>query len=148
MARTKAPGQDGWSVGRMRQWPLAVWSCIVDLFRAVEATSEWPAALQGGVICLLLTAWTQATTANPLEARPVVLLSLLYRFWAYKRGKEMGSWLQEHGMEGLPVISKSAEAHGYLLAAELERATVLDEPLLAVCTDQSKAYDTVHLELL
>ena len=23
-------GHDGWSVGRMRQWPLAVWSCIVE----------------------------------------------------------------------------------------------------------------------
>ena len=49
-------------------------------------------------------------------------------------------------MEALPVSSKSAEAYGYMLAAELERATVLNEPFLAVCTDQSNGYDTVYLE--
>ena len=53
MARSKAPGHDGWGVGRMRQWPLAVWVCIVELFRAVEAAGRWPEALRGGVICLL-----------------------------------------------------------------------------------------------
>ena len=76
----------------------------------------------------------------------MVLLPLLYRLWAYNRDREIGSWLKEHGMEGQPVCSRSAEAYGYLLAAELERATVLNEPFLAVCTDQSKAYDTVYLE--
>ena len=40
------------------------------------------------------------------------------------------------------------EAYGALLAAELERATVEDDPLLAVCMDLSEACDTVHLELL
>ena len=51
-------------------------------------------------------------------------------------------------MDGLPDSSRSAEAYGLLLAAELEQATVLDEPLLAACTDQSKAYDMVNLDLL
>ena len=51
-------------------------------------------------------------------------------------------------MDGLPDPSMSAEAYGTLLAAELERATVEDDPLLAVCIDLSKCYDTVHLELL
>ena len=51
-------------------------------------------------------------------------------------------------MEGLPDPTMSAEAYGTLLAAELEQATVLDEPLLAVCVDLSKAYDSVRLDLL
>ena len=42
----------------------------------------------------------------------------------------------------------SAEAYGTLLAAELERATVEDDPVLAACIDLSKAYDTVNLQLL
>ncbi len=42
----------------------------------------------------------------------------------------------------------SAEAYGTLLAAELERPTFEDEPVLAACIDLSKAFDTVHLELL
>ena len=56
--------------------------------------------------------------------------------------------MSHHGMDGLPDPAMSAEAYGTLLAAELERATVEDDPLLAVCVDLSKAYDTVHLELL
>ena len=48
-------------------------------------------------------------------------------------------------MDGLPDPSMSAEAYGTLLAAELERATVEDDPLLAVCIDLSKCYDTVPL---
>ena len=148
MCCAKAPGHDGWSVGRMRQWPLVVWQFAVALFKVVEHTGRWPEALRGGVICLLPKAGAQATTNSPLEARPVVLLPLLYRLWAYKRGREIGQWLVQHGMDGLPDGSRSAEAYGLLLAAELEQATFLDEPLLAVCTDQSKAYDMVDLELL
>ncbi len=37
---------------------------------------------------------------------------------------------------------------GTLLAADLERASVEDEAMLAVCIDLSKAYDTVKLDLL
>ena len=132
----------------MRQWPLAVWACVVELYEAVEATGRWPEALRGGVICLIPKAGVQAITVTPLEARPVVLLPLLYRLWAHKRGREIGHWLKQHGMEGLPDPTMSAEAYGTLLAAELEQATVLDEPLLAVCVDLSKAYDSVRLDLL
>ena len=148
MARSKAPGHDGWGVGRLRQWPLAVWTCVVGLFEAVETTGRWPEALRGGVICLLPKAGVQATTVRPLEARPVVLLPLLYRLWAYRRGREIGQWLRQNGMDGLPDPTTSAEAYGTLLAAELEQATVMNEPMLAVCVDLSKAYDSVRLGLL
>ena len=56
--------------------------------------------MRGGVICLLPKAGVQASTVNPLEARPVVLLPLLYRLWAHKRGREIADWLERHGMEG------------------------------------------------
>ena len=36
MSCAKAPGHDGWAVGRMRQWPLAVWGCVAELFKVVE----------------------------------------------------------------------------------------------------------------
>ena len=131
----------------MRQWPLAAWQCVAALFRAVEAAGRWPDALRGGVICLLPKAGVQASTNNPLDARPVVLLPLLYRLWAYRRGREIGRWLKENGMEGLPEGSWSAEAFGTVLAAELERATFMDEQFLAVCVDLSKAY-SARLDLL
>jgi hypothetical protein len=51
-------------------------------------------------------------------------------------------------MEGLPVRSRSAEDYGTLLTAELERAMVLGDSVLGVCVDQTKAYDSVRLDLL
>jgi hypothetical protein len=132
----------------MRQWPLAAWQCVVALFRAVEAAGRWPDALRGGVTCLLPKAGLQASTNNPLDARPVVPLPLLYRLWAYRRGRETSHWSKANGAEGLPEGSWSAEAYGTLLAAELERATFMDEPLMAVCVDSSKTYDSVRMDML
>ena len=77
IAPSKAPGHDGWHVKRMRQWPLSVWACIAILFQTIEATGTWPSYLRGGVVCLLPKGGAQATTTNPLDARPVVLLPLL-----------------------------------------------------------------------
>ena len=122
LAPSKAPGHDGWHVKRMRQLPLSVWACIAVLFQTIEATGTWPAALRGGVVCLLPKGGAQATTTNPLDARRVVLLPLLCRMWAWKRGKEIASWLTANSMDGLPVASRSAEDYGTLLAAELEKA--------------------------
>ena len=51
-------------------------------------------------------------------------------------------------MEGLPEESTSAEDYGALLATELEKSMFAGEPLLAICVDQSKACDTVRLDLL
>jgi hypothetical protein len=132
----------------MRQWPVAVWHLIAILFEVVEAAGRWPAALRGGVVCLLPKAGRQATTSTPLEARPVVLLPMLYRMWAHKRGHEMAAWLTANSMEGLDDPSRSAEDYGTLLAADLERALVEDEAMLAACVDQSKAYDNLRLDLL
>ena len=61
----------------------------------------------------------------------------------------MAAWLKANGVEGLPEESRSAEDYGAILAAELEKAMVTDEPLLlAICVDESKAYDSVRLDLL
>jgi hypothetical protein len=73
---------------------------------------------------------------------------MLYRLWAWKRGREIGQWLRANGMDGLPVRSRSAEDYGTLLTAELERAMVLGDSVLGVCVDQTKAYDSVRLDLL
>ncbi len=51
-------------------------------------------------------------------------------------------------MNCLAEVSRSAEDYGTLLSAELERATVLGEPVLAICVDLSEAYDSVRLGLL
>ena len=77
-----------------------------------------------------------------------MLLPMLYRLWAWRRGREIGHWLKTNGMEGLPDLGRSAEDYGTLFTAELERALVLEDSLLAVCVDLPKAYDSARLDLL
>ena len=91
ISASKAPGHDGWQVRRMRQWPISVWHCIAILFKATEGAGHWPSSLRGGVVCLLPKAGVQATTSTPLEARPVVLLPMLYRLSG--PGGGAGRWL-------------------------------------------------------
>ncbi len=134
---SKAPGHDGWQGRRMQQWPVSVWHCLAILFEAIEVAGPWPSSLRGGVVCLP-KAGVQATTSTPLEARSVVLVPLLYRLWAWRRGREVAAWLTANGMAGLPEESRSAEEYGTLLAAELEKAMDTDEPLLAVCVDLTR----------
>ena len=102
----KAAGHDGWQTKRMRQWPLAVWHLIAALFETVEKVGHWPFALRGGVAFLLPKGGRQAATSTPLEARPVVLLPMLYRMWAHKRGHEMAAWLTANNVEGLEDTSR------------------------------------------
>ena len=78
----KAPGGDGWSLKRMRQWPQAVWRAMATLIRTVESIGGWPEALRGGIICLTPKGGVQASAQAPLEAGPIVLLAQLYRLWA------------------------------------------------------------------
>ena len=95
----KAPGHDGWQVRRMRQWPLVAWELVAQLLAAVEEAGCWPRQLRQGVVCLSPKACVQATARAPLEARPVVLLSLICRMWARERGRETGCWLVASGVK-------------------------------------------------
>ena len=47
----KAPGGDGGSLKRMRQWPQSVWCAMATLITMVESVGRWPEALRGGIIC-------------------------------------------------------------------------------------------------
>ena len=61
----KAPGGDGWSLKRMRQWPQAVWRAMATLISTVESAGRWPEALRGGIICL-----TPKGGCKPAPKRP------------------------------------------------------------------------------
>jgi hypothetical protein len=145
----KAPGGDGWSLKRMRQWPQSVWCTVAVLIAMVESIGRWPEALRGGIICLTPKGGVQASAQTPLEARPIVLLAQLYRLWAAVRAIDFTKWVDYHelspvGNEG----SQASEELGLLAAGLLEqtRARRCDGAVLAL--DQSKAYDRVPLDLL
>ena len=147
---TGAPGGDGWSVKRMRQWPAGAWRAIATLIDAVEHLGRWPEALRGGIICLTPKNGVQASAQNPLEARPIVLLAQLYRLWAAVRAADLVRWIEFHKLSPLEDAqgNQAAEELGLLAAGMLEEAEATNRDGAVLAVDQSKAYDRVPLDLL
>ena len=70
----KAPGEDGWTARCMDAWSSKAWDIVCSLLQLVEKTG-----LAGGLVCLLPKSGAGPSVADPLQARPVVLLAVLYR---------------------------------------------------------------------
>ena len=63
----KAPGGDGWSLKRMRQWPDGVWRAMATLISTVEHLGRWLEALTGGIICLTPKGGCKPVLKHPLK---------------------------------------------------------------------------------
>ena len=148
ISSNKAPGFDGWTIKRMKQWPEGCWKKLSELYHAVEKTGRWPQELRKGIICLLPKGDAEVSIARPGEARPVVLLPMIYRLWAHMRQTDLTRWMHDNGFEGLPDAEKAAETYGLLAAAELEAAEAFGEEAAVIAYDLSKAYDRVDLRVL
>ena len=134
----RAGGATASEAQRALGWADSGSSLLLSLLELALRAGErkgWPAPLEDEL--LKLGPSLPACSGPWLALAAVVLLGMLYRMWAWKRGREIGRWLVANGMEGLPDLSRSAEDYGTLLTAELERAAVLGEPVLAICVDQS-----------
>ena len=88
------------------------------------------------------------TVDKPTEARPVVLLSVVYRVWGCVRAPQLELWLQRQGVKPLPHPRRGAEEYALHTAALLEEAVITGEEAAALCLDLSKAYDRIALECL
>ena len=145
----KAPGEDGWTARCMDAWGTEAWDQVCELLRAVERTGKWPKQLTGGIVCLLPKGGVGPSVADPLQARPVVLLSVLYRVWAKARSSFLDRWIRDAGMQPLEESGAACEDLAVDLAFVLEAAKVAGAlPAWAVATDLSKAYDRIPLDVL
>ena len=63
----------------MDAWSSEAWDAVCTLLQLVEKTGQWPTKLAGGLVCLLPKGGVGPSVADPLQARPVVLLAVLYR---------------------------------------------------------------------
>lgn len=147
----KAPGEDGWSFRRLKGWPAGVFEELAGLMRKAEQCCRWPQEWTGGVICLLPKAGKQAGVEDPLQARPVVLMSIYYRMWAALRTKDTVQWLEENqlgavDMQDGPAVS--CEDLATVAAGLLEAARVHQEEGYVLGLDLSKAYDRVPVRVL
>ena len=76
--------------------------------RLGERTGKWPSKLKGGLVCLLPKGGVGPSVADPLQARPVVLLSVLYRIWGKARSRWLEQWIKEAGMQHLEESGRPA----------------------------------------
>ena len=133
----------------MDAWGSEAWDQVCELLRAVERTGRWPKQLTGGIVCLLPKGGVGPSVADPLQARPVVLLSVLYRVRAKARSSFLERWIRDAGMQPLEESGASCEDLAVDLAFVLDAAKVAGAlPAWAVATDLSKAYDRIPLDVL
>ncbi len=78
---SKAPGPDGWDAATWKTWPLRFWERLAELFNLVEEKGRWPQAFGSAHVAML----DKDGPAHGLEARPITLLSGIYRLWAKAR---------------------------------------------------------------
>ncbi len=94
----KARGEDGWTARVMDAWSSEAWEWVCELLRVVERSGR-PTDLAAGLVCLLPKDGVGPSVADPLQARPVVLLAALYRVWAKARSRYLEQWIKEAGMQ-------------------------------------------------
>ena len=144
----KAPGEDGWTAWHMKGWSQAAWEAVKDLLMVVEERGAWPRQLQKGLVCLLPKGGVGPSIADPLQARPVVLLAVLYRVWAKARAPWLEKWIRAAGVQPVEENGAACEDLAIDLAFAFEEAKALGQTAWAVATDLSKAYDRIPLQVL
>lgn len=144
----KAPGADGWTARHMCEWSGMAWEAVRELLVAVELAGRWPRKLQGGLVCLLPKGGISPSIEDPLQARPVVLLAVLYRVWAKARAPWLAEWIRLAGVQPVEEAGGACEDLAVDLAFAFEEARAVGGTAWAVATDLSKAYDRIPLEVL
>ena len=87
----KAPGPDGWRTRDLKDLPPDALEVVARFMALVEAAGRWPAKLTNAIVAML----PKKGTAAPDDRRPIVLMAILYRWWAKIRAGEVQDWLVE-----------------------------------------------------
>ena len=86
-----ATGLDGWCVSDLLCLPDEILDLFAEMMHIIEDTGIWPAALARGFISLI----PKGEGMQPMQQRPLSVLSQLYWVWAGIRLEECMVW-REH----------------------------------------------------
>ena len=117
---------------------------LADFYGLVEREGRWPEEMGPNLVAML----PKGGTDDPMDRRPIVLLSTVYRVWAAVRAAQMRCWLKQCGVLAPTGPERSAEGLAYSLALEILVAQAEEERLAGVAYDWSKCYDRLPLRLL
>lgn len=142
---TGAAGLDGWSPKDLKALPRAILEYLVLFYELVEATGEWPQALQ----CAAVTLIPKGEGAEPLDQRPLSVMPVVYRIWAAIYVRKLLPWQEkwihrsQHGCR-----AKHSTSDAILRTAlGLEQAMLDGEDLCGAALDFSKAFDNIPIAI-
>ena len=87
-SKDTATGVDGWAVRDLVHMQPRLWNLLAELLRLVEEVGVWPSRLPEGFIALV----PKGEGAGPLQLRPLLVLSVVYRLWAGIRLADAMRW--------------------------------------------------------
>ena len=141
----KAPGLDDWLGEELRLWPPPLVAALWKLLQAVERLGRWPAGLRGAEVVLPLK--PGGDPAEPLDRRPLNLLSVVYRCWARLRGRHVAAWRRLWD-PAVAAARLGADGQAWELAWAQAEAEAGDQEFAGLAVDFRKAYDSVRLGLV
>ena len=143
----KSRGMEGFSYAELKSLGPQLRSMLLSLLNAVTLTGRWPKQLCMAVVSLL------AKTDQPMgpaDARPIVVLSSIYRVWS----KCITVKVLKHLLPVLPSTlfgsapGRSAMDIAWLLQGRLEEAALSGGRISGVSMDLSKAFNLIPREPL
>ena len=85
---------------------------------------------------------------NGIQARPITLLSGIYRIWAMSKVSQLKKWFTAAGIQPLVGGREEAEFQAGLLSLTIGYGKATGQGGGGIALDLSKAYDAVRLDLL
>ena len=143
----KARGMDGWSNYELKLLSEGDVEILAALYNSILQTGVWPDQLCHGLVTLLAKIDNPET---PKHGRPVTILPVLYRLFGKIMSKKVFTHWQGHLPESLfgSVPGRSSIDAAWQLASQIELAMSEGSELFGVSLDLSKAYNTLHRNIL
>eukprot|EP00973_Karenia_brevis_P094598 12423279-Karenia_brevis.AAC.1 len=142
----QASGLDGWRVAEMRRLPAILLDALADMFNIIEETGRWPAALQQASVSMA----SKGEGMQPLNMRPISVMSVVYRLWAARRLQDLTAWQElwaTNGQHAFRPGHSTADVF-WELALRVEHSLMTGEPLMGVGFDYAKCFDRLPRGIL
>ena len=85
---SSSSGMDGWRVRELRKLPEPILDMLACFFNMVKSTGCWPLSLQRALVSLI----PKGQGCQPLDLRPISVMSVIYRLWAVRRLSDLLAW--------------------------------------------------------
>eukprot|EP00660_Eupelagonema_oceanica_P019105 gene19105-biopygen18276 len=146
MGKHQAAGMEGWKPADLKKLPLPLLDMLAEVFNGIEKTGTWPKTLMRSLITLI----PKGEGAEPLQMRPISVMSAVYRLWASTRLRTMIEWQEQWAAKGQRGYrpGQGTEDLCWDLALQLEEALLKGEPFGGASLDSEKAFDRMPQGIL